>query len=159
TSELATVAVTTSGGTTLVHLVRVGPDGESAGTPWGVVSADGAVALSSPPTAEGPSVPVTVSGGGTPTVAVFDRRTWRGVAGAVEGGSAVVRVTRGPGGPAVLLAVEGDPRRPTTFTARRIELAADAGAAPAPAPPDPLAAVAALLDAVAAGDVPEVWEL
>lgn len=154
-----TVEIRSGRGTTLVLLTNATPGPPSSATPWSVVEATGAADLAVPATVSGAALRATTSGS-PGIVGVHDRRRWRGIGVAPTPGAAFdVRVDPGASGPAIAIAVAGDPREPTSFTVRRIQLAGGSGAAAAPAPADPVAATGALVDAVGRGDVGATWEL
>jgi len=158
TATRAVVEIASAGGRTAVDLVR--PGGESPGPggwPWGVVRATGVVALDAGETVTGPAVDLVVGGTDSPvTVAVFDRRAWRGVAAGVSG-PAAVRLDPGPAGRALVVALSGDPRSPSSFTVAPVVLAAGSGSAVDAPPADPVEAVRSLAADVAAGDVGATW--
>jgi hypothetical protein len=70
-----------------------------------------------------------------------------------------VRLDPGFSGPAIGVAFGGDPRRPSSFTVRRVHLRVGAGVAAPGAPADPVAAAQALVEATGRGDVGATWEL
>ena len=156
---VATVEIRSGRGSTLVTLTHATPGRASAATPWSVVGALGSIAL---------DVPTAVSGGALRAttdarpgvVGVHDRSRWRGIGVAPAPGDPFdVRLDPGPGGPAIAVAVAGDPRAPTSFTVRRVNLGSGAGLVVPAAPADPQAATRALVAAVGQGDVGATWEL
>lgn len=157
-SDEASVEIRSGGGSSLVSLARIGADGSLQGAPWGVTGARGAVGLDAPATAGGAGLPVTTDAS-PGVVGVHDRQGWRGVGVASRPGATIdLRLDPGPAGAAMVVALGGDPREPSTFTVQRVELGGGGATAP-PAPADPLAATQALVDAAQRGDVGAVWEL
>lgn len=155
----ATVEIRSGRGSTFVELTNAAPGPASATTPWSVVQADGGISLDVPSVVSGASLRVGTSGR-PGVVGVHDRGRWRGIGVAPAAGAPFdVRLDPGAGGPAIAVAVAGDPRAPASFTVRRVELDASSGAAAPLAPTDPLAATRALVVAVDQGDVGAVWEL
>ena len=156
---VATVEIRSGRGSTQVSLTHATPGRPGDATPWSVVGAVGDVSL---------DVPTAVSGGALRAttdarpgvVGVHDRERWRGIGVPPTAGDPFdVRLDPGPGGPAIAVAVAGDPRSPTSFTVRRVNLGGGAGLAVPAAPPDPQAATRALVAAVDQGDVGATWEL
>lgn len=156
---LATVEIRSGRGSTFVNLTHATPGPSSAATPWSVVDASGGITLDTPTSLSGAAVWAKTSGR-PGVVGVHDRGRWRGIGVAPAPGAPFqVRVDPGPGGPAIAVAVTGDPREPASFTVRRIQLPPSSGAAAPVAPADPLEATRALVAAVDQGDVGATWEL
>ncbi|HEU5150881.1 MAG TPA: hypothetical protein VFU19_10315 [Iamia sp.] len=156
---VATVEVRSGRGSTLVTLTRATPGRATAATPWSVVEAVGDVTLDVPTSVAGPALRVTTNAR-PGVVGVHDRSRWRGIGVAPSPGAPFdVRIDPGAGGPAIVVAVAGDPRAPVSFTVRRVDLDGGAGAAVTPAPADPQEATRALVAAVGQGDVGATWEL
>ncbi|HEV7719753.1 MAG TPA: hypothetical protein VGO60_00630 [Iamia sp.] len=156
---VATVEIRSGQGSTLVTLTHATTGRISIATPWSVAGAVGDVSLDAAGGVGGASLQVTTSGA-PGVVGVHDRTTWRGIGVAPTSGAPFdLRIDPGAAGPAIAVALAGDPRAPASFTVRRVQLGGQAGAAAPAAPADPLAATAALVDAVSRGDVGATWEL
>ncbi|HEX7134623.1 MAG TPA: hypothetical protein VF228_18765, partial [Iamia sp.] len=156
---VATVEIRSGRGSTLVTLTHATPGRAAASTPWSVVDATGGIGLDTP-TAVGGGALRASTDGRPGVVGVHDRSRWRGIGVAPAPGAPFdVRIDPGPAGPAIAVAVAGDPRAPASFTVRRVQLGAGAGVGAPAAPADPLAATRALVEAVAQGDVGATWEL
>ncbi len=157
--DAATVQLATAGGVTEVRLVRAAPAGRALeDAPWSVVAAVSGVSVDAPAVAADDALALTVRGAASGVVGLHDRTGWRGVVVA-DRGAAQLRIDPGAAGPALLVAFGGDPRDPSSFSTRRIELPAGVGVRPAAAPADPLPAVHALATAASRGDVGATWEL
>lgn len=156
---VATVEIRSGRGSTLVTLTGATAGRASSAVPWSVVEATGEVGLTVPTAVSGAAVRTTTDGR-PGVVGVHDRGRWRGIGVAPTPGAPFdVRIDPGAGGPAIAVAVAGDPRAPASFTARRVNLAVGAGAPVPAAPADPLAATEALVAALDQGDVGATWEL
>lgn len=152
--DRATVTVRNQGASTRVRMVRTVADGALAGAPWSVTGATGQVDLAATDTVAGATITARTSTAGV--VAVFDRVRWRGVGVTATGGSVEVRVEPGSAGRGLVVALGGDPRDPSSFSLRPVDLRAGAGAAP-PAPTGVQTATDALLGALRTGDVGGAW--
>jgi hypothetical protein len=156
---VATVEIRSGRGSTQVSLTHATPGRAGAATPWSVVGAVGDISLDVPTAVAGGALRATTDAR-PGVVGVHDRGRWRGIGVAPAAGAPFdVRLDPGPGGPAIAVAVAGDPRAPTSFTVRRVNLDGGAGRGVPAAPADPQAATRALVAAVDQGDVGATWEL
>lgn len=147
-----------------VDLVRVDARGlPSERAPWSVVRASGSITIASPAvdsSVSGPSITVEGSAPqGTVSVGVNDRRGWRALGVVAAPGrtyASSVRLRSARSGPAIAIALLGDPRSPSGLAATRITLA---GPTTGTRPVSPETVAAAWFASLRAGDVHAAWDL